>query len=167
MGHSPSIMDYSRFNYVAQPEDSIAINDLIPRIGPYDKYAIMWGYKPIPGARTSDQERATLEQWSRIQDTVPWYRFSANNEFGAFGTQSEAVGDADPVKSTGLGFKNIERTMGYIMGAAVRPGEDNADLREIYDRTVGQWATEASHVATMVGGGTVQYKSGSQSASPW
>ncbi len=163
MGHSPSIMDYSRFNYVAQPEDGIALNDLIPRVGPYDKYAIMWGYKPIPGARTSDQERATLEQWSRIQDTVPWYRFSANNESGAFGTQSEAVGDADPVKSTMLGFKNIERTMGYIMGAAVRPGEDNTDLREIYDRTVGQWSTEASHVATMIGGGTVQYKSGSQS----
>lgn len=163
MGHSPSIMDYSRFNYVAQPEDGIAINDLIPRIGPYDKYAIMWGYKPIPGATTSDAELPTLERWSQMQDTVPWYRFSANNAFGAFGTQSEAVGDADPVKSTALGFKNIERTMGYIVGAAQRPGEDNSDLEEIYNRTVGQWATEANHVATMVGGGTVQYKSGSQS----
>ncbi|MGV3708841.1 MAG: zinc-dependent metalloprotease [Gemmatimonas sp.] len=162
MGHAPSIMDYSRFNYVAQPEDGIAIADLIPRIGPYDKYAIMWGYKPIPEARTSDAERATLESWSRWQDTVPWYRFSANNDFGGFGTQSEAVGDADPVKSTGLGFKNIERTMGFIVSATTRPGEDNSDLKEIYDRTVGQWATEASHVATIVGGGTVQYKSGSQ-----
>ena len=54
-------------------------------------------------------ERPTLEQWSRMQDTIPWYRFSANNEFGGFGTQSEAVGDADPVKSTALGFKNIQR----------------------------------------------------------
>ena len=45
-------MDYSRFNYVAQPEDKIDVNDLGPKIGPYDKYAIMWGYKPIPGART-------------------------------------------------------------------------------------------------------------------
>ena len=162
MGHSPSIMDYSRFNYVAQPEDKIAINDLIPRVGPYDKYAIMWGYKPIPGARTPEQERPTLDQWARMQDTIPWYRFSANNEFGAYGTQSEAVGDADPVKSTGLGFRNIERTMGYIAGAAIKDGEDNGDLREIYDRTVGQWATEASHVATLVGGGTVQYKTGDQ-----
>lgn len=162
MGHSPSIMDYSRFNYVAQPEDGIAINDLIPRIGPYDKYAIMWGYKPIPNATTSEAELPTLERWSQMQDTVPWYRFSANNAFGAFGTQSEAVGDADPVKSTTQGFKNIERTMGYIVGAAQRPGEDNSDLEEVYDRTVGQWATEANHVATMIGGGTVQYKSGSQ-----
>jgi hypothetical protein len=97
-----------------------------------------------------------------MQDTVPWFRFSANNEFGATGTQSEAVGDADPVKSTRLGFRNIERVVGYIHNAAVRPGEDNSDLRELYDRTVGQWSTEANHVATLVAGGTVQYKSGSQ-----
>ena len=162
MGHSPSIMDYSRFNYVAQPEDSIALGDLIPRVGPYDRYAIMWGYKPIPGARTPEEERPTLERWSRMQDTIPWYRFSANNEFGAFGTQSEAVGDADPVKSTALGFRNIQRVVGYIGGAAITAGEDNADLRELYDRTVQQWGTEGNHVATLVGGGTVQYKSGSQ-----
>ena len=162
MGHSPSIMDYSRFNYVAQPEDSIPLEHIIPRVGPYDKFAIMWGYKPIPGARTSDAERPTLDRWARMQDTIPWYRFSANNEFGAFGTQSEAVGDADPVKSTRLGFKNIERVMGYVATAVTREGEDNSDLRELYNRTVSQWATEASHVATLVGGGTVQYKSGSQ-----
>ena len=163
MGHSPSIMDYSRFNYVAQPEDNLALEDIVPRVGPYDKFAIMWGYKPIPGARTPDEERPTLERWARMQDTIPWYRFSANNEFGAYGTLNEAVGDADPVKSTALGFKNIRRVVDYIPGAAIRPGEDNSDLKEIYDRTVGQWATEANHVATIIGGGTVQYKSGSQS----
>ena len=162
MGHSPSIMDYSRFNYVAQPEDSIPLWTMIPRVGPYDEYAIMWGYKPIPGAPNSDAELATLDQWARMQDTIPWYRFSANNEFGAYGTQSEAVGDADPVASTRLGFRNIARVVGYIPGAAIRPGQDNADLRELYDRTVNQWATEANHVATMIGGGAVQYKSGSQ-----
>ncbi|MEX0909535.1 MAG: zinc-dependent metalloprotease, partial [Gemmatimonadaceae bacterium] len=162
MGHSPSIMDYSRFNYVAQPEDNIALNDLIPRVGPYDEYAIMWGYKPIPGVRTPDQELPVLDQWARMQDTIPWYRFAASNAFGSTGTQSEAVGDADPVKSTALGFRNIERVVGYIATAAIRPGEDNSDLRELYDRTVGQWANEANHVATLVGGGTVQHKSGSQ-----
>ncbi len=163
MGHSPSIMDYSRFNYVAQPGDSIALEDIVPRVGPYDKYAIMWGYKPIPGAATPTAELPTLDSWARMQDTIPWYRFSANNRFGSYGTQSEAVGDADPVKSTALGFRNIARVMSYIPGAATRPGEDNSDLEEIYNRTVGQWATEANHVATMIGGGTVQYKSGSQS----
>jgi hypothetical protein len=162
MGHSPSIMDYSRFNYVAQPEDNIALEDIVPRIGPYDKYAIMWGYKPIPGARTPDQERPTLDQWARMQDTIPWYRFSENNEAGGFGTLNEAVGDADPVKSTNLGFRNLKRVVTYISSAATRPGEDNDDLRELYDRTVGQWATEANHVTTIIGGEQVQYKSGSQ-----
>lgn len=162
MGHSPSIMDYSRFNYVAQPEDGLALEDIVPRIGPYDKYAIMWGYSPIAAARTPAEEKPTLDRWARMQDTVPWYRFSANNEFGGYGTLNEAVGDADPVKSTALGFKNIRRVVGYIGEAAIRPGEDNSDLEELYDRTVGQWATEAGHVATIVGGGEVQYKSGSQ-----
>jgi hypothetical protein len=162
MGHSPSIMDYSRFNYVAQPEDSLDLESIIPRVGPYDKYAIMWGYKPIPGVRSPDQERQTLDQWARIQDTVPWFRFSASNEFGGFGTLNEAVGDADPVRSTRLGFKNIARVITYVQSAATIPGEDNDDMAELYNRTVGQWATEANHVATMVAGGTVQYKSGSQ-----
>jgi hypothetical protein len=161
MGHSPSIMDYSRFNYVAQPEDNIAVADIVPGVGPYDKFAIMWGYTAIPGARTSDEERPTLDQWARMQDTIPWYRFSENNE-GGFGTLNEAVGDADPVKSTGLGFRNIRRVVTYISAAATKPGEDNDDLKELYDRTVGQWATEAGHVATVVGGDVVQYKSGSQ-----
>ncbi|HEV2641679.1 MAG TPA: zinc-dependent metalloprotease [Candidatus Elarobacter sp.] len=162
MGHSPSIMDYSRFNYVAQPEDNIALEDIIPRVGPYDKFAISWGYKPIPGAASYSAERSTLDQWARVQDSVPWYRFSENNEFGGFGTTTEAVGDADPVKSTGYGFRNLKRVVDYIGAAAIKPGEDNSDLKELYDRTVSQWATEASHVVTVVGGAQVQYKSGSQ-----
>src|SRR4029079_4962387 len=161
MGHSPSIMDYSRFHYVAQPEDNIPVADLVPGIGPYDKCAIMWGYTPIPGARTPDQERPTLDKWANMQDTIPWYRFVENNE-GGYGTLNEAVGDADPVKSTTLGFKNLRRVVTYISSAATQPGEDNDDLRELYDRTVGQWGTEATHVATVVGGDVVQYKSGSQ-----
>ena len=161
MGHSPSIMDYSRFNYVAQPEDDIPVADIIPRVGPYDIFAIKWGYEPIPSARTPDQERPTLDQWARVQDSVPWLRFSENNE-GGFGTLNEAVGDADPVKSTRLGFQNLRKVVTYISSAATQPGEDNSDLKELYDRTVGQWATEAGHVATVIGGDLVQYKSGSQ-----
>ena len=67
------------------------------------------------------------------------------------------------MKSTGLGFKNIARVMGYVAhGRARATGEDNTLLQNLYDRTVGQWATEAEHPATMIGGGTVQYKSGGQ-----
>ncbi len=162
MGHSPSIMDYSRFNYVAQPEDNIPVDSLIPQVGPYDKYAIMWGYKPIAGASSPDAERATLERWSRMQDTIPWYRFSAGNAYGGTGTQSEAVGDGDPIRSTELGFRNIRRVMGYVQNAATQDMGDNTDLAELYNRTVSQWATEASHVATLIAGGRVQYKTGGQ-----
>jgi hypothetical protein len=162
MGHSPSIMDYSRMNYVAQPEDKLDLNDILPRVGPWDKYTIMWGYKPIPGARTPDEERPTLEKWAREQDSIPWLRFAGFNPFGQYGTLNEAVGDADPVKATGLGFRNIARVMNYVSTTGTRPGEDNSLLQALYDRTVAQWATEAGHVATMIGGGTVTFKSGSQ-----
>ena len=84
MGHTPSIMDYSRFNYVAQPEDEIDVEDLVPRIGPYDIWATAWGYTPIPGAKTSDDEKPTLDQWAREQDKTPWLRFSTAGR-GRFG----------------------------------------------------------------------------------
>ena len=70
MGHTPTIMDYSRFNYVAQPEDKIDPADLVPGIGPYDVWATMWGYKPITGARTPDEEKATLDS-GRASRTRP------------------------------------------------------------------------------------------------
>src|SRR5215467_11662933 len=79
MGHTPSIMDYSRFNYVAQPEDNIPVEDLVPGIGPYDIWATAWGYKTIAGVKTADDEKPTLDLWAHEQDTTPWYRFSTAN----------------------------------------------------------------------------------------
>ena len=106
MGHTPSIMDYARFNYVAQPEDNIDVADLVPRIGPYDIWAINWGYTPIPDANTPDDEKPTLDQWAREQDKTPWFRFSTAGAAGSDpGELTEAVGDADAVKSTALGHE--------------------------------------------------------------
>ncbi len=158
MGHTPTLMDYSRFNYVAQPEDNIALDDLIPKVGPYDHYAVMWGYTPIAGARTPEAELPTLDKWARMQDSIPWYRFSGDNGAGGPdpGEQSEAVGDADAVKATTLGVKNLKRTMAMLEKAtAWKEGSTFDDLEELYGRTVGQWATEMGHVARIVGG---QYK---------
>jgi hypothetical protein len=110
MGHTPTLMDYSRFNYVAQPEDKIDPKDLIPKIGPYDKWATMWGYKPISGAKTPEDEKKTLDDWARAQDTKPYLRFSTAGTRGTDpGENTEAVGDADAVTATGLGLKNLER----------------------------------------------------------
>ncbi len=163
MGHTPTLMDYVRFNYVAQPEDRIAPDDLVPRIGPYDIFATRWGYAPIRGAHTPDDERATLDSWARMQDTIPWYRFSTPGSRDADpGEESEAVGDADPVRSTSLGLRNIRRTMKLLIPAAVRLREDNADLAELYDKLVDQWATELEHVVNLVGGVESREKYGGQ-----
>src|SRR5689334_1501557 len=82
LGQTASIVEYCRFHYVAQPEDGIAPEDLIPRIGPYDVWATKWGYSPIPG-KGSDEEKAMLDKWAREQDNTPWYRFSTANSAGS------------------------------------------------------------------------------------
>jgi hypothetical protein len=159
MGHTPTLMDYSRFNYVAQPEDGIAVEDLVPKIGPYDLWATMWGYKPISGARSAEDERKTLDEWAREQDTKPYLRFSTAGSNGADpGEITEAVGDADAVASTTLGLKNLERVSKMLMDAAKRPGENYDDLEELYGRLLGQWTLEMNHVAAIVGGFQSQQK---------
>lgn len=163
MGHTPTIMDYSRFNYVAQPEDNIPVGDLIPGIGPYDKWATMWGYKPIPGARTPDEEKKTLNEWARQQDATPWLRFSTADSNGSDpGEETEAVGDADAVGSTALGLKNLTRVSDMLLSATTREGEPYDDLEELYGRMLGQWATELTHVTAIVGGYDSQQKHGGQ-----
>jgi len=163
MSHTPTLMDYSRFNYVAQPEDHIPPEDLIPRIGPYDKWATMWGYKPIPGARTPDDEKNTLDAWAREQDAKPWLRFSTADSRGSDpGENTEAVGDADAIVATGLGIKNLHRVAEMLLTATAKPGEPYDDLEELYGRMLGQWATELNHVAAIVGGFNSQQKHAGQ-----
>jgi hypothetical protein len=171
MGHAPSIMDYSRFNYTAQPDDNIEIEDLVPRIGPYDKWVIHWGYAPIPGARTPDEEWTTLDRWSREQDGTPWLRFNMSDSRGSDpGDQSEAVGDADPVKATAWGMKSIKQIVPLLMPATVHNGEDYDDLNQMYGRLIGQWANELRHVLMVIGGADAQEKYAGQDGpryKPW
>jgi len=165
MGHTPTLMDYSRFNYVAQPEDGIAVEDLVPGIGPYDVWATMWGYKPIPGAKTPDAEKATLDEWARQQDDKPYLRFSTDGSAGSDpGEETEAVGDADAIVSSGLGLKNLKRTSKLLVGAATgEKGSNYDDLAEIYGRMLGQWTLEMNHVGNIVGGFNSQEKHVGQS----
>jgi hypothetical protein len=164
MGHTPSIMDYSRNNYLVQPEDRVDLADISPKIGPYDKYIIRWGYSPIPSAKTTDAEWATLDKWSREQDTTPWYRFNMSDARGADpGDLNEAVGDADPVKATTWGLMSIQKIMPLLVPSFVRPGEDFDDLNDMYGRMFSQWSNEMRHVANVVGGTESQEKYGGQS----
>jgi len=164
MGHSPTIMDYARFNYVAQPEDGIALEDLIPKVGVYDRYAIRWGYAPVAGASSADAERPALDAIAREQDTTPWFRYGIPDDFGAipYTSYSEAVGDQDAVKSTTMGLRNLKRLVPMLLPATTQATEDVSYTREGYSRIVGQFTTELRHVAAIPGSSTGQEKYGSQ-----
>ena len=164
MSHTPSIMDYSRFNYVAQPEDKIDPDDLIPKIGPYDYFSIMWGYKPIPEARTPDEEKPILDEWIvTAQEKTPWLRFSTAKAAGSDpGENTEAVGDADPVRATELGLRNLRRVMDMLLDAVPENGKPYDDLEEVYGRVLAQWAREMNHVVGLVGGFYSQQKHAGQ-----
>ena len=154
MGFVPSIMDDNRFNYVAQPEDGIDPADLIPKVGPYDKFAVTYGYKPIPAAKAPDQEHATLDQWVREQDTKAYLRFSTEGTLNSDpGENADAVGDADAVTATTLGLKNLNRVSDMMFKAtSTKVGDPWDDLETVYGRMVNQWSTEMSHVVSIVGG---------------
>jgi hypothetical protein len=120
----------------------------------------MWGYTPIPGMKTPDEEKATLHKWAKEQDDKPWLRFSTANANGSDpGEETEAVGDADTVKATALGVKNLQRVTKMLMSAtAYKEGETYEQLAELYGRVLSQWSTEMSHVAGIVGGFNSQEK---------
>ncbi len=162
-GHTPSIMDYSRFNYVAQPEDKIPVELLTPGIGLYDKWAIHWGYAPIPNAATPEDERPTLDAWAREQDTKPYLRFSTSGSLGTDpGDETEAVGDADAVKATRYGIANLKREMAWVESATVKPTENYDELSKLYGGMISQWRTELGHVANIIASAQSQDKYGGQ-----
>jgi hypothetical protein len=153
-------MDYSRFNYVAQPEDSIPVDLLVPGIGPYDHYAIHWGYAPIPGAETPEDERPTLDEWARQQDTIPWFRFTTSGAPNDPEALTEAVGDADAVRSSTLGLLNLERVAGMLLEVGEKPGENYDLLDDLHENLIAQWGRYHGHVAAIVGGAYTQERYG-------
>ena len=159
--HVPTLMDYARFNYVAQPEDGLDPVDLIPKIGPYDIFCIKWGYTPIPSAKTSDDEKPTLNEWCKVQETTPWLRFSTAGTRGTDpGEETEAVGDIDAVEATRLGIKNLKRVMDMLPGAVLKPGENYDQLDHMYTEVWSQLRLELGHVANIVGGYDSEPKTG-------
>ncbi len=159
--HVATLMDYSRFNYVAQPEDSIPLGYLIPKVGPYDDFAVNWGYAEIPGATTPDEERPTLDAWARQQDDFPWLRFSTPDAGQSdAGNLTEAVGDADAVQSTTYGMLNLGRVMNMMLDVTEQPGENYAELENLYGQAVAQWGRYMGHVAAIVGSAETQEKYG-------
>ena len=150
MGVSPSVMDYARQNYVAQPGDGLKPTDYIRKIGPYDHYAINWGYRVIPKAKSPDDEKATLDRWIAEHADDPMYRFGSRTGWNP-DAQTEDMGD-DPVKSSGYGVANLKRVAPNLVEWTKTPGENFDDLEELYGELVGQWNRYVGHVITLVGG---------------
>lgn len=150
-GHTPSIMDYARFNYVAQPEDNISEKGLFPRIGDYDNWAIEWGYKMFPQYKSADDELPMLNRWviEKLKDNRLWFGTETNPDDPR--SQSEQVGD-DPMKGSAYGIKNLQRIVPNLLQWTKEPNEDFEGLRTIYQEVVGQFSRYNGHVAKFVGG---------------
>jgi len=150
-GVAASIMSYSRFNYVAQPGDKVSHSDMIGRIGPYDKFAIAWGYTPISGASSPEEEKSTLDRWAAEQVKHPELRYGnyVYNEDPE--TQSECIG-SEAVKSSQLGLLNIDRSAKLLYPAATVQGDDYNSLRELCSTLVDQRFTEVMRILRYVGG---------------
>jgi len=160
MGHTASVMSYTRHNNVAQPEDSISAPLLIQKIGPADIYTIKWGYSKIQG--TKEQEIFFLENLIRQQDTVPWYRYNISRyEVRGPGTTDEVVDNTNPVQSATLALKNMERVIKLLPKINCNK-KDNALTQRLYDKTLNLWYNQMRQVMSLIGGYTIQYKSGGQ-----
>jgi hypothetical protein len=148
MGVAPSIMDYARFNYVAQPGDEGACFD--PRIGPYDDWAITWGYRPVPGASTPDEERATLNAWVLERADDPLFYFGDPSGIDPT-SLTEAIG-SDAMEASTLGIENLKRILPQLPEWTFEEGKDFAELEELYGQVAGQWNRYMGHVLANVGG---------------
>ena len=148
MGVAPSIMDYARFNYVAQPEDEGVCFD--PRVGVYDTHAIRWGYRPILDAAVPEEEKPTLEQWIQENYDNPMYHFGDPSGVDPT-SQTEAIG-ADPVEASTLGIANLRRIVPNLRQWTFEEYADYSQLEELFNNVIGQWNRYMGHVATMIGG---------------
>ncbi len=148
-GTSASIMSYARFNYVAQPGDHAY---LMPRLGPYDYFAVEWGYKPLPGL-SADQEWDALDRLAARQLDEPMLRFGGEDEVAELDptVMTGVVGD-DPIKAGNLGLRNLDLATTMLVEAATEKGRDYVRLAELYAALVGQRHQELIAVAKLIGG---------------
>ena len=155
-GTAPSIMDYARFNYVAQPGDEGVA--LMPNIGPYDKYSINWGYRPILEAKTAADEKKTLDSWILEKAGDPMYRFG-RQQGGVIdpSSQTEDLGD-DAVLASEYGIKNLKRIVPNLIEWTAEDGKNYDDLETMYGQVLGQFNRYMGHVSSNIGGVYEYYK---------
>jgi len=149
-GTAPSIMDYARFNYVAQPEDKGVA--LMPNIGVYDKYAIEWGYRPIL-EKTAEEEKPVLNSWILAHDGDPLYRFGSQQGGDVVdpSSQTEDLGD-NAMKASAYGIKNLKRIVPNLIKWTAENGKDYDDLQTLYEQVLSQFNRYMGHVSNNIGG---------------
>lgn len=167
-GHTPSIMDYARFNYVAQPEDSIPREGIFPRIGDYDCWAIEWGYKPMWNAYDDKSDHWELEKltYERLKNNRRlWFGDGETNTTNDARCQTEDLGD-DAVKASYYGILNLKRELPLLPKWTYESGDIyGTNLSSIYNQVVGQFTRYCLHVIKNIGGVYTDYKTVDQPGS--
>ncbi len=150
-GHTPSIMDYARFNYVAQPEDSISEKGLFPRIGDYDKWAIEWGYRWYPEAKTPEEEVPVLNKMTiqKLKDKRFWFGTESNADDPR--SQNEDLGD-NAMKAGTYGIKNLQRIIPHLLEWTREPNAGYDNLSSLYNELTTQYGRYMGHAAKNIGG---------------
>ncbi len=148
-GLAASLMDYTRYNYVAQPGDENI--RFVRQMGPYDHYAANWGYRAIPNAASAEAEKVTLDKW--ILDTKGDPKFKFGRQSSRFDPQSqtESVGD-DPIKASDYGLKNLKYVAKNLPSWTSDATNNYQDLEELYGELLGVYSRFIGHVVTNVGG---------------
>lgn len=149
-GHTSSIMDYARFNYVAQPGDSVS--DFFPRIGDYDEWAIEWGYKPVFDTKNEKEDAMILNKWYK-EKAFPNRRLWFLTEINPYDprSQNEDIGD-NAMKASEYGIKNLKRIIEGLPQWTKEDGKDFAILKEGYESVVDQFRRYLGHVSKNIGG---------------
>ncbi len=146
-GTAPSILDYARFNFVAQPGDGVT--NFLPAIGTYDKWAIKWAYTWFPEDWSDERIQDTLNTWTRDRAGDPRYFFGTGDNDPRVQTE-DLTNDA--MRASELGVANLERIVNNLIEWTSRDGANYAQLEELYGEVVGQWDQYLGHVSNNIGG---------------
>jgi hypothetical protein len=163
-GISASIMDYARFNYIAQPGD-LGVR-YIRQMGPYDNYAVNWGYRVLPDASTPESEVSTLDKWIEAKAGDPRFRFGNQGTNFDPSSQTEDIGN-DPIRASTYAVKNLKYVAKNLADWTSKKTNDYEDLIELNDELLGSWSRYVGHVTTMVGGVYEQYTKPNQNISSY
>lgn len=160
-GHTPSIMDYARFNYVAQPEDSITRTGIFPRIGDYDIWAIQWGYSPTWNSYDEESDHYELEPLVReklASNPRLWFGDGETNRTRDSRCQTEDLGD-DAVKASTYGIMNLKREIRALPEWTYESNDIyTRNISTVYEEICGQLYRYVYHVLTNIGGVYADFK---------